>query len=126
MSEFGKDLIEAAEESLAIARKKRAPAREVFVSIPDRVEVAPIRKRLDMTQAEFAATFGLNLKMVQKWERGQALSVAAKAYLTVIGRDPEAVRAALQSPGPEAKAARKPKENARRRSTPARKSRAAA
>jgi putative transcriptional regulator len=49
-----------------------------------------------MTQAQFAATFGFGLGAVQNWEQGRRRPEgAARAFLKVIEREPEAVRRAL-------------------------------
>ena len=56
-----------------------------------------LRKRLGLSQAEFARRFFLNLRTLQGWEQGRRKPEdIARAYLRVIERDPEAVRAALE------------------------------
>ena len=55
-----------------------------------------IRAGLGMTQAEFAAAFGLSLPTPRKWEQeGREPEGLARAYLKVIARNPQAVREAL-------------------------------
>ena len=55
-----------------------------------------LRKRLGLSQAEFARQFMLNLRTLQDWEQGRrAPEDIARAYLRVIERNPDAVRAAL-------------------------------
>jgi putative transcriptional regulator len=67
------------------------------VHVPDRVDVKKIRNRLKMTQARFSRTFGFSLDAVKHWEGGRRNpESAARAFLTVIDRDPNAVLAALQ------------------------------
>lgn len=54
------------------------------------VDVTGIRKRLDLTQAEFAARFGIPYKTVQVWEQGlRNPSGASLTYLRLIQRDPQ-------------------------------------
>jgi putative transcriptional regulator len=49
-----------------------------------------------MTQAEFARSFGFGLDAVQNWEQGRRRPEgAARAFLKVIDREPDAVRRAL-------------------------------
>ena len=49
-----------------------------------------------MSQSQFAAYFGVSVRTVQEWEQGRVVpSGAARAFLTVIDREPEAVRRAL-------------------------------
>ena len=56
-----------------------------------------IRRALGLTQEEFAARFHIPLGTLRDWEQGAAEpDQAARAYLTVIGRDPDAVCKALQ------------------------------
>jgi putative transcriptional regulator len=55
-----------------------------------------LRKRLGLSQAEFARQFMLNLGTLQDWEQGRrAPEDIARAYLRVIERNPDAVRTAL-------------------------------
>ena len=59
-----------------------------------------IRRTLGLTQEEFAARFQIPLGTLRDWEQGAAEpDQAARAYLKVIARDPEAVRRALDFPG---------------------------
>ncbi len=68
------------------------------VNLPDRVDVKGIRKRLKMTQARFSATFGFSLDAVKHWEGGRRTpESSARAFLTVIAKNPAAVVAALHS-----------------------------
>ena len=55
-----------------------------------------LRKRLGLSQAEFARQFMLNLRTLQNWEQGRRRPEgAARAFLRVIEREPEAVQRAL-------------------------------
>ena len=55
-----------------------------------------IRRALGLTQEEFAGRFHIPLGTLRDWEQGAAVpDQSARAYLTVIARDPEAVRKAL-------------------------------
>lgn len=72
------------------------------VNVPAEVDVKVIRKKLNMTQARFSDTFGFSLDAVKHWEGGRRTpESSARAYLTVIARNPAAVLEALQ---PESKA----------------------
>jgi putative transcriptional regulator len=56
-----------------------------------------LRDRLGLSQAEFAKQFALNLRTLQDWEQGRRQPEdVARAYLRVIERNPDAVRAALK------------------------------
>ncbi len=59
-------------------------------------QVKVIRRALGLTQEEFAARFHIPLGTLRDWEQGAATpDQSARAYLTVIARNPEAVRKAL-------------------------------
>lgn len=60
-------------------------------------QLAEFRRRMGMSQAQFAATFHLNLRTLQDWEQGRREpEEIARAYLRVIARHPDAVADALR------------------------------
>ena len=68
-----------------LARARRTPT------------VAALRKKLKLTQEQFAARFHLPLGTVRDWEQGaHRPDKAAQVLLTVIANDPEAVARALE------------------------------
>jgi putative transcriptional regulator len=76
------------------------PARRLAykVNLPAEVDLKGIRKRLKMTQARFSDTFGFSLDAVKHWEGGRRTpESSARAFLTVIAKNPNAVIAALHS-----------------------------
>jgi putative transcriptional regulator len=57
-----------------------------------------IQRALGLTQEEFAARFRIPLGTLRDWEQGASEpDQAARAYLTVIARNPKAVTEALNS-----------------------------
>jgi hypothetical protein len=63
--------------------------------------VKSIRKGLNMTQAGFSDAFGFSLDAVKHWEGGRRTPEAsARAFLTVISRNPDAVISALHPDRP--------------------------
>ena len=63
---------------------------------PRSVDVKAVRKRVKMSQAEFSRAYGISKRALQEWEQGgRQPDSAARAYLTVIAREPAAVRRAL-------------------------------
>jgi putative transcriptional regulator len=96
MSKHAYDKIKAGlEDAIAISRGEVDPAT-YRVHVPDEVDVKAIRRKLGMSQAQFAASFGFGLDAVQNWEQGRRRpDGAARAFLKVIEREPEAVRRAL-------------------------------
>jgi putative transcriptional regulator len=96
MSKAGESLLRGAEQALAFAKGAR---NGCVVHVPDDVDVAKIRKSMKLSQREFAGRFGFAVDAVQNWEQGRrAPDGAARAYLQVIEREPEAVERALRAP----------------------------
>ncbi len=57
-----------------------------------------LRRALGLTQEEFAARYHIPLGTLRDWEQGRSEpDQAVRAYLTVIARDPEGVRRALEA-----------------------------
>jgi len=91
MTKFGQDLIRSANEAIAIAK---GDAARTFTPTP--IDVAAIRKRLGLSQQQFAASFGLSPALVRDWEQKRRNpDQAARTLLTVIAHNPEAVERAL-------------------------------
>ena len=89
----GQRMIAGAKQALAFVRGED---NGCIVHIPDEIDTARIRKKINMSQSQFAAYFGVSVRTVQEWEQGRAVpSRTARAFLTVIDREPEAVRRAL-------------------------------
>jgi putative transcriptional regulator len=97
---FGEELMTGLDEVEAFLAGKGDGYK---VHVPEKVDVKKIRKRLKMTQARFSTTFGFSLDAVKHWEGGRRTpESAARAFLTVIDRNPNAVLTALQ-PSPRAR-----------------------
>ena len=73
------------------------PATEAQLARARRVPtVRALRKKLNLTQEEFAARFHLPLGTIRDWEQGaHRPDKAAQVLLTVIAKDPDAVARAL-------------------------------
>lgn len=101
MSEFGKKGLKSTEQAVQTAKGKMPASARVehviqAVRAPEQVDVKAIREGMGMTQAGFAASFGLSLYTVRGWEQGKRMpEAAARAYLRVIEKAPDTVRAAL-------------------------------
>jgi putative transcriptional regulator len=83
----------------ALSDLEAPPATETQLARARRVPtVRALRKKLNLTQEEFAARFHLPLGTVRDWEQGaHRPDKAAQVLLTVIARDPDAVARALES-----------------------------
>ncbi|MFI5021400.1 MAG: helix-turn-helix domain-containing protein [Alphaproteobacteria bacterium] len=93
---IGEQIIEALEEAVADAKGKRTGMRKRVVVVPAEVDVKAIRRRLGMSQSQFARHFGFSLGTLQNWERGHRRPEgAARALLKVIDKRPDAVIEAL-------------------------------
>ena len=90
----GERMIESAKQALAFAKGDDNHGCEVH--IPDDIDVKAIREKIALSQAEFAKLFGLSKRTLEHWEHGRRVpSGPARAFLTVIAPEPEAVRYAL-------------------------------
>lgn len=94
MSKFGKELIESLGQAVAHARGRRiAGMRVTVVDVPD---VKAIRRKLRMSQSDFAAAYRIPLATLKNWEQGRRQPDApAAAYLKAITRRPKEIRDAL-------------------------------
>ena len=80
-------------EAVAHAKGKKVAVKTYT---PELVDVSALRRRMDMTQEQFAARFGFSVATLRHWERGDRTPQgAALVLLNVINRAPDAVRAAL-------------------------------
>jgi putative transcriptional regulator len=89
---LGTDLIEGMKLVLAHDRGK-VELEQVW---PKPIDVKAIRKHVKMSQAEFSRVYGISKRALQEWEQGgRQPDSAARAYLTVIAKEPSIVRRAL-------------------------------
>lgn len=94
MSEFD-DIKAGLEDALLYAQGQPESGREHRVEVPV-VDVQAVRKRLGMSQSEFAMAFGVSVATVRNWEQGRRVPRGpARVLLTVIEQEPEAVRRVL-------------------------------
>lgn len=93
MTKFADDLIQSLTEAVAYARGDKTGARTHVIELPD---VRAIRRKLHMSQQEFAAAFHIPLATLKNWEQGRrAPDAPAIAYLQVIARQPQVIQDAL-------------------------------
>lgn len=99
MTKIGDELIEALREVEAhLDGKAELVTHKVLV--PDDVDVRAIREALGLSRPEFSRRFGFKARAVQEWEqRRRRPDPTARAYLTVIARNPRMVEEALSGAG---------------------------
>lgn len=67
------------------------------VHVPAEVDVGAIRRKLGLSQPEFAARFGFSVATVRDWEQQRRHpEQAARVLLMVIDKNPDAVAEALR------------------------------
>jgi DNA-binding transcriptional regulator YiaG len=70
----------------------------VTAVLPSKVDVRAIREKLKLSQIDFAARFGFTASAVRQWEQGRRHPHGpARVLLTIIAREPGAVRRALDA-----------------------------
>ena len=86
----------------ALSDPDAQPANEAQLARARRVPtVRALRKKLKLTQQEFATRFHLPLGTIRDWEQGaHRPDKAAQVLLTIIARDLDAVARARESPHP--------------------------
>jgi putative transcriptional regulator len=90
------------EEEISKAASRDPDARSITDEEFRRARKVPriktLRRALALTQEEFAARYHIPLGTLRDWEQGRSEpDQPARAYLTVIARDPEGVRRALEA-----------------------------
>lgn len=96
-TKLGLELEQSAREILAhVKGEAELPTRRIV--LPGEVDVKRIRRKVGMSQAEFARAFCINPRTLQDWEQGRRKPDATtRAYLAVIAKNREAVLDALAS-----------------------------
>lgn len=96
-SSFGPEIITSLKQAIAWAGGEDVPAKVTRVPLPD---VRELRRRLGLSQSEFAARFGFQSATVKNWEQGRTRPDGpARVLLAVISSHPEAVEDALRKTG---------------------------
>src|SRR5437016_777461 len=93
-------MTEAEKHAAALSDPDNRPLTEEDMKRMKRTPRAKIiRRALGLSQEDFAARYHIPIGTLREWEQGRVEpDQAARAYLTVIARDPEGVRKALAPP----------------------------
>ncbi len=89
------NLLESIRQAGRIRRGEARPSRVIEIPL---VDVKAIRRRLGMSQSEFARMIGVSVATLQNWEQGRRRPEGpARALLKVAAENPKAVSAVLAS-----------------------------
>lgn len=95
----GQEIITSLKEAIAWAGGKNVPVRITTVEVPT-TDVRAVRRKLRLSQSQFAAKFGFQPATLKNWEQGRTRPDGpARVLLAVIARHPEAVEDALRKAG---------------------------
>ena len=95
----GQEVLTSLKEAIAWASGEDVPVRITTLKIPD-TNVRAVRRKLRLSQTQFAAKFGFQPATLKNWEQGRTRPDGpARVLLAVIARHPEAVEDALRSAG---------------------------
>src|SRR5438309_4908676 len=96
MRSVGQEIITSLKEAIAWAGGEDVPVRVTTVRVPT-TNVRALRRKLGLSQSEFAAKFGFQPATLKNWEQGRTRPDGpARVLLAVIARHPEAVEDALR------------------------------
>ena len=88
-------IAEGLKEAIAVASGAAEPA---FWHKSVDIDVKAIRRQTELSQSDFATTFGFTLDQVRSWEQGRAKPLGGvRAYLMLINQDHTRIDAWLKS-----------------------------
>ncbi len=97
-SSVGEDVIAGLRNAVHYSKGRNPKAVAHRVELPERIDVKLGRRKLGLSQKDFAARFGISTATVRNWEQGRRRPEgAARVLLTIIDREPAAVRRALEA-----------------------------
>jgi putative transcriptional regulator len=95
----GQEIITSLREAIAWAGGENVPVRVTTVAVPT-TDIRAVRRKLRLSQSQFAAKFGFQPGTLKNWEQGRTRPDGpARVLLAVIARHPEAVEDALRKVG---------------------------
>ncbi len=87
---LGKELIAAVKEALA--------SKEHGKIVRPKINIRDIRKKLGMTQQQFAKQYHIKLQTIRNWEQAKRLpDTTGFAYLTCIAQRPKLIQGLLRT-----------------------------
>ncbi len=92
----GARIIEGLEEAIAWSRGEAVPVRVTHFPATD-VDIPQVRKRMGLSQTQFARKFGFPPATLRNWEQGRSRpDASSRVLLAVIAKHPESVEDVLQ------------------------------
>jgi putative transcriptional regulator len=92
----GRKILDGLAEAVEFSRGRKNGAIVREVRVPDSIDVQAVRKKLKMSQKEFAMRFGFTLATVQNWEQGHRKPEgSARVLLKIIEKRPDIVEKVL-------------------------------
>jgi putative transcriptional regulator len=92
------EIVEALQNAVAYAKGDATKGRAHRILVLPRIDVKEVRRKLGLSQNDFAETFGINAATLRNWEQGRRQPEGpARVLLTIIDREPAAVQRVLQS-----------------------------
>lgn len=87
-------IAEGLREAIAVARGDDQPYK---LHVPSEIDVKNIRSKTNMSQRDFASTFGFGLDQLKQWEQGRTRPIQAnRVYLLMIEKHPDVMREMLK------------------------------
>ena len=91
----GESIVAGLKEAIAWTQGENHDVRVTLVDVPQ-VDVREVRKRMGLSQVQFATKFGFPPATLRNWEQGRSCPDApTRVLLAVIARHPEAVEDVL-------------------------------
>lgn len=91
----GQRIVEGLDEAIAWSQGKKTGARVTLGTVPA-VDVRELRRRMGLSQSQFAMRFGLPPGTLRNWEQGRSVPDApTRVLLAVIAKHPHAVEDSL-------------------------------
>jgi len=93
----GSEIIEGLQNAVAYAKGDTTKGRAHRILVPPKIDVKQVRRKLCLSQNDFAEAFGINAATLRNWEQGRRQPEGpARVLLTIISREPAAVQRALR------------------------------
>ena len=92
----GESIIEGLKQAVAWTKGENDDVRVTLVHVP-RVDVRQVRRKMGLSQAQFAIKFGFPPATLRNWEQGRSRpDTPTRVLLAVIAKHPEAVEDVLR------------------------------